>query len=318
MRQSIRQCYGFRVACWAHPDATPVLDRFFGPPVADDFAPRTRTVTLVVDVVAGRGAESAAPPHTEEVIAADPIAVDTGNSRATLHPDTWTARVDLAREDLGDQVVWGRWLLERLFLYLVCRSPRHYPLHAGAVGLDGRVALISAPTGTGKSTLAFWSLHRGADLFGEDIMVRHMDDPEPRVWGHPRAVYLDHPTIARAPELAEAAKAPVDGGAKSRVELPPALASRLHPAAHLDIAAFLVRDGSTPGVSELDMDAAIDRCREDVSTAKTDPVVLAAVESDLRSLLSTLPIREVRLSEDLDDCLDTLRSAVRPPLPTPV
>lgn len=313
MQKSIRECYGFRVECSAHPEAAAVLDRFFGPPVPDEFEGFARTVRLTFDVVDGRGAESSAPPHTEEVIAADPITVDTGNSRAVIHPDTWSAQIDLARGDLDDQIVWGRWILERLFLYLVCRSPRHYPLHAGAVGIDGRVVLTSAPTGTGKSTLSFWALHRGATLFGEDIMVRHLDDPADRVYGLPRVVYLDADTIANCPELAVADKAAIDGGAKSRVELPASMTPRVRSEAVLDAVAFLIRDGES-GVRAVEVDEAADRSRDDVMTGKPDAEARAAVEADLRALFSRLPMREVHLTGTLDDCYDALRAAVAVPV----
>ncbi|MFD7660923.1 hypothetical protein ACFV4N_43715, partial [Actinosynnema sp. NPDC059797] len=125
MLEIVRECYGFRVACSVHPEAREVVDLFFGSAEPPAGAPEVR---LTFEVTDGAGVPTVNPPHTLEVIASDPITVDTGNSRAVIVPDEWRATVTLARGDLADQVVWGRYLLERLFLYVVCRSPPHYPL----------------------------------------------------------------------------------------------------------------------------------------------------------------------------------------------
>lgn len=326
-QQVIRECYGFRVVCSVHPEALGVVDAFFGPAGPDPDRGPAQEVRLAFDVVGSTDVPSSDPPHTEEVIAADPVVIDTGGSRAVITPGDWSATITLSRRDLADQIVWGRWILERLFLYLVCRSPRHYPLHAGAVGLDGRTVLVSAPTGTGKSTLCFWCLHRGFDLLGEDIMVRHLDDPPGRVWGHPRVVYLDAGTLARAPELDPALISPVDGAGKSRVRLPENLAGRLHPRADPASVLFLARpddrdhDGSgAPAraghVRALSVDEAVERCRDDVMTGKPDPGVRSDVERDLRALLGAVPLRELTLTTDLDDGVAAARAQLRAPLLT--
>jgi hypothetical protein len=307
MADLVRECYGFRVICSVHPEAREVVEAFFGPGEPPSSAPE---IHLTFEVVDGTDARSVNPPHTLAVIAADPITIDTGNSRAVIVPDAWSATITLARTDLGNQIVWGRWILERLFLYLVCRSARHYPLHAGAVGLDGQVVLVSAPTGTGKSTFSFWCLHRGADLLGEDIMVRHMDDPTGAVWGYSRVVYLDPETIAWADELSDAVISKVDSGEKARVPLPAPLWPRLRTRGCPDTAIFLVRDGST-GVRELSVDEAVERCRDDFATGKTDPAVLFAVEADLRSLVANLQLREFSLSGDLNECFDGFRTLLQ-------
>jgi hypothetical protein len=298
----VKECYGFRVVCSVHPEARDVVEAFFGPGEPPAGAPE---VHLTFDVVDGPGVPSENPPHTLEVIASNPITIDTGNSRAVIVPDEWKATVTLARGDLDDQIVWGRWILERLFLYLVCRSPRHYPLHAGAVGVDGRTMMLSAPTGTGKSTFTFWCLHRGAELFGEDIMVRHMDDPSRTAWGYSQVVYLDEETITRA-GLTGAGASSVAPGEKARVQLPESFRERLHTKADLDAAVFLVRDGST-GNRPLSLDEAVKRCWDDITTGKTDQAVLDAVDADLRTLLADLPLHEFSLDGDLDECYDKLR-----------
>jgi hypothetical protein len=316
MLTTVHECYGFRIACTLDPRARDVVDRFFGPPLhdrADQPHVAAPTARLTIDVNDSTAA-AVEPPHTAEVIASDPITIDTGSSRAVIDPAAWSATVSLAGKDLDDPIVWGRWILERLFLYLVCRSPRHYPLHAGAIAAEGQVALISAATGVGKSTFTWWARRRGAQLLGEDIMVRHLDDDAvARFWGYPRAVYLSGELVSSSPELAGAVTAPVDGARKYRVELPDRLAAG-RTAAQPTCLVFLARgeDGpERPAIRRLSPAEAVDRSREDFSTAKGDPSVLAAVSADLLSSLAGLTILELTLSSDLDASYDLLLSALR-------
>lgn len=306
--RSERECYGIRVELVTDPDALPIVDQFFGPPAtvfADSGTRLHLEITVSDEPPAGPTTE---PPHNADVLKADPIVIDTGGSRAVVDPAAWKATVTLARADLDNPVVWGRWILERLFLYLVCRSERHYPLHTGAVRIDGRTALVSAPTGVGKSTFTYWAAHRGAVLCGEDIMVRHLDEAEPRVWGHPRVTYLSPDLIARCPELNTAQRTEIDGGRKYRLGLTDVPTLELSPAARPDAVVFLTQ--GEPSLRDLDLDEAVERSRDDFSTAKSDPGLLAAVETDLRTALGGLPVWELGLSLDLDATHDLLRTAL--------
>ncbi len=305
-RHEIYECYGFRVECEFDLAASGVLERFFGAPPEEP--PRGTTLRLTVRV-RDSDAATVEPPHTLEVIAADPIIIDAGSSHAVLEPQAWRADVTLACTDLDDPIVWGRWLFERLFLYLVCRSPRHYPLHAGAIAADGRVAAISAATGVGKSTFTWWAHRRGAQLLGEDILVRHLDDPLVRLWGYSRALYLSGDILDASPELAGAERAPVDGGGKYRVETPcPPPAGPVSPSCLV----FLARDGDPqPRIRRLDSAEGVERSRSDFSTAKNDPAVLAAVSADLLAGLEALPVFELALAPDLDASYELLRSALQ-------
>ncbi|MFD7626288.1 hypothetical protein ACFV7Q_09605 [Streptomyces sp. NPDC059851] len=306
--RSQRECYGIRVDLLTDPDALPLVDEFFGPP-ATAFADSGTRLDLEITVSDEPPARpSTEPPHNAEVLTADPIVIDTGGSRAVIDPTAWKATVTLARTDLDDPVVWGRWILERLFLYLVCRSERHYPLHTGAIGIDGRTALISAPTGVGKSTFTYWAAHRGAVLYGEDIMVRHLDEAEPLIWGHPRVTYLSPDLIARCPELDAVPRAGIDGGRKYRLGLTGAPGLELDPAARPDAVVFLTQ--GEPSLRDLDLDEAVERSRGDFSTAKSDPALLTEVETDLRTVLGGLPVWELGLSLDLDATYDLLRTAL--------
>jgi hypothetical protein len=313
MNESSREIYGIRVDCAADPRAIRVVDAFFGPPSPPRGAgaPSLRLVVRVVDEAAAPTVE---PPHTEEVIAADPIVVDTGGSRCVFDPAAGTATVDLCAADLDDPIVWGRWILERLALYLVCRSPRLYPLHAGAFvtggSAGGHAVLVSGPTGMGKSTFTHAAVRRGAHLVGEDIMVRDRYDEVPgRVWGYPRALYLSADRLAGSDALAGAVTAPVDGGGKFRVSVPGSLAPRLRPSIVPTAVVFLARGGATVeplSVEPLSVDEAVERCRDDVATGKAGESTLAAIEADLRGLLKDRPVLQLAMSADLDASYDAL------------
>lgn len=314
MNRSVRQIYGIRVRCAADPRAVPVLDAFFGPardPGQDGRGPAGAPVlALTVTVVDDRADPGVEPPHTEEVIAADPIVIDTGRSRCVFDVDAGTADLTLAVDDLADPVVWGRWILERLALYLVCRSPRLYPLHAGGFRLNGHDILVSGPTGMGKSTFTHHALRRGAEVAGEDIMVRDLRDERPgRVWGYTGALYLTPDRLTASGELAGAERAAVNDAEKLRVTVPAALRPRLRDALVPDHVVFLARGDAT--VRPLTVDEAVERCRDDISTGKRDPAVLAAVEADLRVLMRDRPIWELAMSSDLTASLDALLSALK-------
>jgi hypothetical protein len=296
--ESVREYYGFQVSCSTDPAARDVVDSFFGPPSELTAGQRVR---LVVDVSDENNGEPVDPPHTVEVIKSDPITIDTGSSRAVLDPAGWQARLTLARRDLDNQIVWGRWILERLFLYLVCRSPRHYPLHSGAIRVGGRDLLVSAPTGVGKSTFTYWALHRGADLLGEDIMVRHLDDRPGSFWGYPRVSYLEPELIKRCPELDGATVADVDNGRKRRVIIPESLAPRLRTNARPSELIFLAH--GDPDLRPVDIEEAVERSRSDFGTAKDDTT---EIERDLRGQLAEMSIWELGLSRDLDASYDAL------------
>jgi methoxymalonate biosynthesis protein len=307
---SAHECYGYRVECSYDVAARGVVRDFFGPALSDDALTdaHSRTVRLGFSVWDGASPEPVNPPHNLDVMTGDPIVIDTASSRCVFDPAAASGELTLARADLDNSAVWGRWILERLFLYLICRSPRGYPLHAGAVEAEGRVAVLTAAAGVGKSTFTYWALHRGVRLVGEDILARNMDEPGGALWGYPRALYLTPEMIARSEALRDATAVPIENGAKYRVTIPGTLEDRLLSRARPSCLVFLVRgEGGPP--RELDIAEALDRCREDYATAKSAEGV-AAVEEDLRALLAGLPLWEFEVSDDLDESYDRLHAAL--------
>lgn len=306
------ECYGFPVRVTADPAAESMLSDAFGPVLADPDAHRHAAGPVVrLTVTVGDGdAPTVEPPHNAQVLKADIITIDTGASRATIDPARWTVEMTIARRDLADPVVWGRWMLERIFLYLVCRSPRHYPMHAGGLRVDGRTALVCGPTGMGKSTFTTWAMRRGATLLGEDIMVRHLDDPPGVFWGYPYAVYLTPELLDGHPQLAQAPRAAVDGGAKYRVTVPAVAHGRTDSLADVD--ATVVLNRGSDEIRRVTFDDVVEQWRDDYAAGKDAPEVVAAIETDLRRCLADRPVWELSASSDLDTAYDLVLKTVFP------
>ncbi|MFL6137860.1 MAG: hypothetical protein ACJ74O_08690 [Frankiaceae bacterium] len=312
MHEGCYQLHGYRVACTAPVDAAPVVERLFGAPLArdaDTLDPAAQTVHLRIDTSDADGAPVPPPYFPPEWEDLDEVVIDAGSSTAAISPAQWAIRVTLARSDLANPIVWGRWLVEKAFLILTLRSDRHYGLHAGALAVDGRAALVTADSGVGKSTFTAWGLLRGADFAGEDAMVRHLDDPQGRFWGYPRCAYLDPALIGSRPELAGAEAVPVPGRNKHRVEWPASFAARLRPAVRPRALLVLTREHSA--VRPLDVDAAVKWCRSDFAAGKRSPEVLERVEGDLRRQLAGMVVAELGLGPDLDANLSRLSSLLR-------
>ena len=72
---------------------------------------------------------------------------------------------------------------EAATLALLSHFDRH-PIHAAAVGLDGRAVLLFGASGTGKSTLAHLAHSAGLDALSEDHVWIQLD-PNRRIWGWP-------------------------------------------------------------------------------------------------------------------------------------
>lgn len=69
--------------------------------------------------------------------------------------------------------------------------PDLFFVHAAALGWKGRVAILSAPAGTGKSTLTLVALQRGFDYLSDELAPIDLQDLT--VHPYPRAPYLKSP-----------------------------------------------------------------------------------------------------------------------------
>ena len=92
--------------------------------------------------------------------------------------------------------------LATLTLFLVTRLDRE-PVHAAAVGLGTAGLVLAAPSGTGKSTLAYAAHRAGLRVLSDDAVYVQLR-PRCRVWGLAGPIHLSPTATAHFPELAGA------------------------------------------------------------------------------------------------------------------
>ena len=118
----------------------------------------------------------------------------SGSSVATSDPARRLAVVHASAALVTDRARFRTDMLEAVVLALLSCYDRH-PVHAAAVAHRGHALLLAAPSGTGKSTLAYACHADGMDLLGDDH-VRVQLEPSVRVWGWPARVRLFAETAA--------------------------------------------------------------------------------------------------------------------------
>jgi hypothetical protein len=116
------------------------------------------------------------------------VVVETAASIAVSDPLRREAVARVTKGLVVDRMHFRTEILEAVTLALLSHFDRH-PVHAAAVAVRGRAVLLAAPSGTGKSTLAYACHAAGMDLLGDDH-VRVQLEPEVRLWGWPARVRL--------------------------------------------------------------------------------------------------------------------------------
>jgi hypothetical protein len=98
--------------------------------------------------------------------------------------DASTGRIAYRAEDASAASGPARWedRLGSTALPLLAGERGGLPLHASAVGVEGRAVVICGVTGRGKSTLAAALAARGHEQIAEDGVVVRFNDHEPLVW----------------------------------------------------------------------------------------------------------------------------------------
>jgi len=79
-------------------------------------------------------------------------------------------------------------LLDPILLFLLTRCDRT-PVHAAGIVVDRTAILLSGPSGTGKSSLAYAAAQCGVPILSDDTVYVQLE-PGFRVWGLPRAIHL--------------------------------------------------------------------------------------------------------------------------------
>ena len=177
------------------------------------------------------------------------VVVETAASIAVSDPQRRRAAARVTTGLVADRMHFRTEVLEAVTLALLSHFDRH-PVHAAAVALHGRAVLLAAPSGTGKSTLAYACHAAGMDLLGDDH-VRVQLAPALRVWGWPGRVRLA-PATRWAPTRDHAAAAPESpAGDKAVIEtLDRMSAARL--LAHDVTVCLLERDGGPASLAPID------------------------------------------------------------------
>lgn len=170
------------------------------PQFAETAAPRA-TVSVIVregsEHTVGRSPITHSCPDALQVVARSSMSVgisDPLRSAATAHV---TSELVADRDHFRDE------MLQAITLALVSSYDRHF-LHAAAIASGNRAILLAAPSGTGKSTLAYLAQRSGLDVMSED-RVWIQQSPALRVWGWPVRLHLRPESAAHFPELNGAA-----------------------------------------------------------------------------------------------------------------
>ena len=153
-----------------------------------------------VRIVVGSGGSDDAPdeegtPIRHEMSGDHRFSARSSGGIAESEPARRIATIRATRALVAERVHFQVEMLEATVLALLSCYDRH-PLHAAALADRGHALLLAAPSGTGKSTLAYVCHAAGLDLLGDDH-VRVQLAPTIRIWGWPGRVKLLAETAAR-------------------------------------------------------------------------------------------------------------------------
>lgn len=132
----------------------------------------------------------------------------TDDNRLLVHTPGSLAIVDpLRRESLAyitttlvaDRAHFRDTVLEAITFALLANFDRH-PIHAAAITRAGHAVLLAAPSGTGKSTLAYLAHRSGIGVLSDDRVWVQIE-PTFRIWGGPPSVRMLADGAAHFPEL---------------------------------------------------------------------------------------------------------------------
>jgi hypothetical protein len=153
----------------------------------------SREPPLLVRIDVVEGDEGSLPPDGHALVRYScpddaRVVVETAGSVGVSDPLRREASARVTRGLVADRMHFRTEILEAITLALLSHFDRH-PVHAAAVASNGCAVLLAAPSGTGKSTLAYHCHLDGLDLLGDDH-VRVQIEPRVRGWGWPARVRL--------------------------------------------------------------------------------------------------------------------------------
>jgi hypothetical protein len=138
------------------------------------------------------------------------LLIKSTGSSALSDPARRGAVAYVSTELLASREYFRTEVLDAITLALLSHFDRH-PVHAAAIAHDDHAILLAAPSGTGKSTLAYLAHRAGLDVLSEDhVWIQRQEAL--RVWGWPSRIRLLAHSVARFPELANLTTSSVRGG----------------------------------------------------------------------------------------------------------
>lgn len=217
---------------------------------------------------------------------------------ASCDPSDRSIRIALDPADPRARFVASHLFFSVLLLELLKRQGR-FAVHAAAVGLDGRAALLAGPAGSGKSTLAFACARAGLSFLGDDVSLLKWSDDRLRVLAFPDAIELARDSTRFFPDLADLFRDrgagvspkrpfhPIDRG-------PVELAWEAEPAVLLFP---MIRAGNPVRLTEISGDDALLRLVPNV--VRTERRASQAHLDALAALARTVPAYELQFSDPL-------------------
>ncbi|GIW28934.1 MAG: hypothetical protein KatS3mg070_2297 [Meiothermus sp.] len=196
------RCVGVPVVAHTNsPDVLPLLEFYLGKPLSNLPKDHAEAITVRVYVQVEDSTKPLSQPvsHLQD----DQFVIVLNPSVGIAQGATGNITLYLAPSHLTNPLSAGRMTFERLFNYVLVRHPYLYPLHAAAVGIGSRMAVLVGERNVGKSTLAYACLRRGMHFLSDDLVVRHANDGPFAIRGQGRWVYLEPKLSQCFPELEE-------------------------------------------------------------------------------------------------------------------
>ncbi len=153
--------------------------------------------------------------------------LSTDSSRLLVHSHGSMAVADARRgesvayvteELVADRDHFRTTFLEAMVFALLAPFDRH-PVHAAALVHDGRAVLLTGPSGTGKSTIAYLAHTAGLAVLNDEMVWVQMQ-PMLRIWARGANARLGRDARLHFPELVVAALSPgTDPSGKTTISL---------------------------------------------------------------------------------------------------